>query len=309
MASRLARCRLSRQASQPAEELGALAAAWPRAHGAPVQDSLNVSIAGRSGPGTLTHRLPGPNRSLRAEMPYSFALPASAPLANAPVNAAGQSLDQIAPQIAAGAALNVGHIRRSRKELEGRKHLRLVDPGAVSEDSISKSEIRHHALLYDHVAAYVHPGALAPHWFAAAINPLTAQVAGIAAQNAAVAAQLAALTARFDNERFHRQNRHAFHAAVEMADDDATGLSQVMKTIAGVGPGLPNLMPIPAPVPVPPVGALPGPLFPADIGAMRALTVLQLNHLAVFFNDSFGIVAGDALDVQLKKFKAYICGV
>jgi hypothetical protein len=206
--------------------------------------------------------------------------------------AAGQSLDRIAPQMAAGAALNVGHIRRSRKELEGRKRLRSV---AVSEDSISRSEIRHHALLHDHVAAFVHPGALAPHWFAAAINPLTAQ--------------LAALNARFDNERVHRHNRHAFHAAVEMAGDNATGLSQVIKTVAGVGPGLPGLLPIPAAGPVPPVGALPGPPFPADIGAMRALTAVQLNQLSVFFNDSFGIVAGDALDVQRQKFKAYICGV
>jgi hypothetical protein len=188
---------------------------------------------------------------------------------------------------AAGEALNASHVRRSRNGPEERKRLRSVETSAVSEDSISRSQNRRHA-------ASVHPGALVPHWFAGAVNPLTAQ--------------LAALTARIDNERLHRKNRHAFHAAVAMVDDDAMGLSQVMKTIAGIGPGLPGLLPIPAPVLVSPVGALPGPPFPADIGAMRALTALQLNRLSVFFNDSFGILDDDALDIQRRKFKAFICG-
>jgi hypothetical protein len=207
-------------------------------------------------------------------------------------------LDSVATPIVAGAALHVGNVLRSRNELEARKRLRLVAPGAVTEESVSRSEIRHHAVLFEHASASVHPGGLAPHWFAAAIQPLTAQVA----------AQGAAITARLDNQQIHRKNRRSIHANADNVDGNAPRLSQVIKTIAGAGPGLPGLPPILAPVPAPQVGALPGPPFPATIAAFRALTALQLHQLSAFYNDTFGIMAGNAPDVQLELFKAFICG-
>ncbi len=63
----------------------------------------------------------------------------------------------------------------------------------------------------------VHPGALAPHWFAAAIATQTAATP-------AVVAQLAALPVRVDNERIHRQDHHVFHTSLEMPNNNDTGL-------------------------------------------------------------------------------------
>jgi hypothetical protein len=145
------------------------------------------------------------------------------------------------------------------------------------------------------------PDGPVPHWFTSAINPLAAQVA-------ALAEQIPAINARMDNHRFHRWNRKAMYAAAGYVDGYPTVLSQVLKTIDGYGPGLPGLPPIPVPAIVPPVGASPGPLFPATIEAMRAMTAPQLHQLSAFYNHTFGVVAGDKLDVQIDKFKAFICG-
>jgi hypothetical protein len=75
------------------------------------------------------------------------------------------------------------------------------------------------------------------------------------------------------------------------------------------GPGIPGLVPVPAPDPIPDVGAFSGPPFPATVADLRLLTELQLHELSAFYNDIFGIIPGDALDEKLTKFQAYILGV
>jgi hypothetical protein len=95
----------------------------------------------------------------------------------------------------------------------------------------------------------------------------------------------------------------AAHAAVEMADDDATGLSQADWARAFLDGCrflrlLQSLQ----------VGALPGPPFHADIGALRALTVHQLNQLSAFFNDSFGIGFRGRARCFREKLEAFIRG-
>ena len=223
-------------------------------------------------------------------MPYSSTFPSSAVLANA----AAQALDYVAPPVVAGTPPHRVNIDRSRKELNTRKRLRDLNLGAVSDNTISRSEIRHHALLHEHASALVPAGVLAPPWFGPAISPLTVQVNGI--------------TERLKNQQAHRRNRRACLATANNVEGNATTISQVFKTNAGFGAGLPGQPLIAVPVPVPAVGALPGPLFPVNIGRLHALTALQLHQLSCFYNDAFGIVAGDPLNVQVDKFKAFICG-
>ena len=175
------------------------------------------------------------------------------------------------------------------KELETRRSLRLANRNALTENDISRSEIRHQAVLQEH-ASSLFP-AVAPAWF------------GPAMQQA-----LGPITARLDNQRWHSKNRRALNAVVDNAPAGATPLFQVAKTIAGVGPGLPGLLPIAAPAAIPAVGAFPGPPFPMTVAALRGLTGPQLHQLAIFYNDSFGILVGDLLDVQVTKFLAYIIG-
>ncbi len=112
----------------------------------------------------------------------------------------------------------------------------------------------------------------------------------------------------FQNDRWYRKNRNTLHAVVANTPEGTTALYQVAKTISGAGPGLPGLMPFPAPDPIPDRGAHPGPPFPATVADLRSLTTMQLHQLAAFYNYTFGIVPGDSLDEQVTKFQAYITG-
>ncbi len=167
----------------------------------------------------------------------------------------------------------------------------MAKPNMVTENDISRSEIRHQAIIQEHIFNVLPGGViLVPAWFGPAMQR-----------------ELGPIAAQIENQKRMRKNRNALHAVVSNASAGATGLHEVAKTIPGAGPGLPGLVP-PAPDLIPDVGAFSGPPFPATVADLRVLTELQLHDLSAFYNDSFGIIPGDALDEKLTKFQAYILG-
>lgn len=224
-------------------------------------------------------------------MPYQHSYAANPNI----TNQAAQGVDYVAAQIEAGSAFHLDNVKNSRKELETRRSLRLAKATAVSENETSRPEIRHHAIIQEHVVS-LFPEAEAPAWFGPAIRK-ELQVA------------LAPITAELKNQALLHKNRKALHDIVGGAALAATVLYQVSKTVPGAGPGLPGLPPVPPPVPIPAVGAVPGPPFPATVANLRSLTAPQIHQLSAFYNDTFGIEARDTLEEQVIKFQAFITGV
>jgi len=152
------------------------------------------------------------------------------------------------------------------------------------------------------------PGAVA---LAGAVGPAVAAAVGPAVAGAIgpVAAAVALLTASLTNLKIARRNEHAISSTTAINNQLAL-LQPLVKEVAGFGPGLPGAV-----APAPGVAALaigapiPSPPFPANVAALRHLTNNQLAHLSVLYNDTFGIVAGDLVQVRLEKFERWVQGL
>lgn len=193
-----------------------------------------------------------------------------------------------APVIIAGAPLNVNDVNDSRRELRSRKRMREL--GQVPENSVSVSEIRHHAVISEHTVNLI-AGAPAPAWFAPA-----------------VAAAVAPIVSRLENSEARVKNCSRVDAANNGVHNAfASPLSPLCKIIAGLGPPLPGGAGG-AGLIAPTVGAVVGAPFPGTVAALNAITAAQINVLARLFNDQFGIVAGDGLLERRQKFRDFVCG-
>jgi TolA-binding protein len=112
--------------------------------------------------------------------------------------------------------------------------------------------------------------------------------------------QLRAIQATTTNIRAFNANRRAY---TSQATDAA--LVPLAKVEADVGAGLPGYPPqLPGP---PTIGDRP-PFFPGTLGALRALTKQQISNLTAYYNEDFGMEAGDTVPVLIQKVESWLCG-
>ena len=137
----------------------------------------------------------------------------------------------------------------------------------------------------------------------AAIAGNTAAIAGIAAAIAGIAAAIAGNTAAIANVRVCGRNLAATRGV------GASALVALRKETPGLGPQLPgpgHLGVQPAAVPV--VGAVPGAIFPARLDLLMSLGHQQIRTLSIWYNDDFGIIAGDNISQRRTKLLKWSTG-
>lgn len=130
----------------------------------------------------------------------------------------------------------------------------------------------------------------------AAVVPAVAAAVG-----PAVTAAIGPLMAKTDNLRI----RNANTIMIVQQDNLAAPLIPLKKETAGVGIPLANLAPAVNPIPIIAVGNI-IPLFPANMAAVINLTGAQINELSQAFNDDFGILSEDTIEVSRNKFLQWI---
>lgn len=224
---------------------------------------------------------------------YPTTIPASVPVANAAKLAASGALLQDAPAIIEGAPLLLEELSSARLETKRRQIFQDIsgiwDYG-VSEDEVSASVIREHAIVSAHVTALF------------GNRPNTDIMAAIAANTAAIVAN----TARLDNMEIRRRNRDLSASHNQHCQDS---LCPLVKTRDGVGPPLkiPDGKAVSFSGPSAAIGTPFGAPFPATVKGLYELDHLAIAQLSMRANDTFGIVDGDDIHVRRRKFLYFVC--
>mmetsp|Transcript_14870 Transcript_14870/g.21449 ORF Transcript_14870/g.21449 Transcript_14870/m.21449 type:complete len:242 (-) Transcript_14870:440-1165(-) len=232
---------------------------------------------------------------------YSIPIPASAPLAN--VNAANNSHD--AAGIAVGAPRQLADLTNALRETRTRQELKENKPPnltAVTSDEITSSKLRSHTVATELMVGQNDGllGAGAPLWaITMAANQHENQQANQLALQALTANQqenqlaLQALKAMILNERSRRLNMASPHTIIALRKENQ-----------GWGDQLPGGF---GNVPAYPAHALGQqcPFYPANYVELTGLSNVDLGNLSIYFNDDFGIVAGDNLAARRAKFRRF----
>jgi hypothetical protein len=241
---------------------------------------------------------------------------------------------QRAPQINAGEPIAIANVHNSRSELDTAQTLHSTG-APLAQEEISVLEIRHQAVLIEHVIATTPALAPGPGGLANVnmdefremqrnmvdiqgrlvqlenvpriLGEITAAQANMAAELANMAAELAnmaAVQARLLNESIRRRNKRALHINDD-ANDAAIRLFPLNKEVRGLGPGLPGMAPIVG-VPAIEVGTPVGRPFPTTLRELLSLSAPAINRLSIMFNDDFGIMRRDDLAQMRAKFLRFI---
>jgi len=228
------------------------------------------------------------------------------PIASAPGAAV---LPPGAPAVAAGGVCGAIQVTAAKAERRSRKRLRGFNPALVTAAEVSSAEIREAAVIDEAQSAAYPP--VQPAWFgpavAAAVGPAVAAAVGPAVAAAvgpavgpAVAAAIAPLMAASANVFSRSRNRAALAGG-----NPATPLVPLQKELVGVG-AFPGIAVAPAGYVAAPVGGLPAAGFPATVGILSGMTIAQIDSLAHFYNNSFGIGAGDLVGARREKLRAWL---
>jgi len=146
---------------------------------------------------------------------------------------------------------------------------------------------------------------------AAAVGPAVAAAVGPAVAAALVGA-MATINAQFTNIRRGNRNKAGIKAVRNGAVvAGAQPLQPPLKVVAGAGPilpGGPGAGPLPMGHPFPVGTPIPSPPFPANVAALDALTLAQLDTLAVVYNEDFNVAAGDNVATRRTKFGLWMSG-
>ena len=130
-----------------------------------------------------------------------------------------------------------------------------------------------------------------------------AGVGGVPPWGGQVLAAIAGNTAAIANVRVCGRNLAATRGV------GASALVALRKETPGLGPQLPgpgHIGVLPAVVPV--VGAVPGAIFPARLDLLMSLGHQQIRTLSIWYNDDFGIIAGDNISQRRTKLLKWSTG-
>eukprot|EP00549_Striatella_unipunctata_P013465 CAMPEP_0118722174 /NCGR_PEP_ID=MMETSP0800-20121206/31197_1 /TAXON_ID=210618 ORGANISM="Striatella unipunctata, Strain CCMP2910" /NCGR_SAMPLE_ID=MMETSP0800 /ASSEMBLY_ACC=CAM_ASM_000638 /LENGTH=220 /DNA_ID=CAMNT_0006630251 /DNA_START=258 /DNA_END=920 /DNA_ORIENTATION=- len=216
-------------------------------------------------------------------------LPAAPAVTNAAVNAHPDMAP--APAHAAITPAQVANEGRRKRKLEDILYSTPIGaPAAVTAAEVGAAQIRHNAAIARSAGA-----AVSPPWLAPALN----------AALAPISAQIANVTVKAMNTA-----QRPTGGAVIMRAKEAAGYAAV--------PPLPNMVPPAEPHAVtdvfaagglaPGAGVVPPAALPVPANFAASITSAEIGYLCRFYNDTFGIVAGDNHAQQMKKLLNYLCG-
>jgi len=232
-------------------------------------------------------------------------LPAAPAVTNAAVNAHPDMAP--APAHAAITPAQVANEGRRKRKLEDILYSTPIGaPAAVTAAEVGAAQIRHNAAIARSAGA-----AVSPPWLAPALNAALAPALN-AALASALNAALAPISAQIANVTVKAMNtaQRPTGGAVIMRAKEAAGYAAV--------PPLPNMVPPAEPHAVtdvfaagglaPGAGVVPPAALPVPANFAASITSAEIGYLCRFYNDTFGIVAGDNHAQQMKKLLNYLCG-
>ena len=211
-----------------------------------------------------------------------------------------------AAAILPGQVLSLVHVRQSLKEHRVKKLYQRVGMHGVTPSDVTRAEIRHAAVLAEHVTQEYHAGV--PGWaqdFAAQLKAELGTMLGTLGTNLDV--KLTKLDAKQDNIVARMRNREALARVPQGLSVTTIRLFPLRKTVPGWG-ALAAGVHLPAGG-IRAVGSFvqrPDFPFPVTVADLRNMSINDIKILAVAFNESFGLVAGDSLAEMQGKLETFI---
>jgi len=244
----------------------------------------------------------------------------SAPLHNALAN----TMVEPTPQILGGAVITDDRIAEENKRKRKIEQLYEVDPPPGQPRMVTEAELGEAARRESEVVvgAWIAPVIAAA--IAAAVGPAVTAAVGpaVTAALGPAVADIGSIRASLQNMRIEFQNHRQYKRQLPNLP-----VFPKQKHIAGHPPpaGHHPQMGLPAPGPVlgflqagylaapaPPVGSFPNAVqlvFPATLHDVENITSPHLQALSIFYNEDFGVLAGDDLPTRRGRFKLWLTGM
>lgn len=214
-------------------------------------------------------------------MPFAAPVPPTAAVVAADPN--------VQPFHASGIVAGTNHSHRqaseAEREVNARKHARQLQPGLVSESQIHASKKRKTAIEFAHAYetygnAMTGCAAVTPAQMTTALDDLCTKIT-------------ATITATINAESTRRYNSSTITS-------DTARLRRIPKTVpngAPPGGGIPNAN----------VGdRCPANIFPSTKAQLQSMNQLAIDNLRAWYNQDFGIGAGDTIEEQREKVLEFV---